>query len=299
MCSSTTVSHSLTTNDAGAALASRPCLETAGAALTSTSHPLDLHGRERPRSDLRRRTEEGDAPSSPEAGRRTSLWRAIGGSVRYDDAWRASSHRGAAVARGRRVGRSATELPRIEPAWFLDGDGHSEAFVDLQRDQTVADIEERARRRPHVGRAREAGDVHRYRDRSGTDERRPRGRDRESAARRRPRRAGTDERPPSGRAGLLRDDRRAAIAGTCSIRSAGRGSTRGTRSTAPCSRTSASGSDRGTSRADGEDMDAAVARECLAVRNAAGRARRLDPREDRGRSGPTPPRSSTGCTRTG
>ena len=46
--------------------------------------------------------------------------------------------------------------------------------------------------------------------------------------------------------------------------------TRGTRSTARCSRTSASGSGRGTSRRPGEDLHAAVARECLAARNGVG-----------------------------
>ena len=70
-----------------------------------------------------------------------TLWRAIGGSVRYDDdlacflpdegpAWLEV------------VGSAAGEdLPRSASVWFLDGD-RSSSFVDLQRDQTVADIEE-------------------------------------------------------------------------------------------------------------------------------------------------------------
>ena len=69
-----------------------------------------------------------------------TLWRAIGGSVRYDDdlacflpdegpAWLEV------------VGSAAgQDLPRSASVWFLDGD-RSSSFVDLQRDQTVADIE--------------------------------------------------------------------------------------------------------------------------------------------------------------
>jgi sarcosine oxidase subunit alpha len=70
-----------------------------------------------------------------------TLWRAIGGSVRYDERlacfvpdegppWLEVV--GTAVGEG---------LPRSAPAWFLDGE-RATAFVDLQRDQTVADIAE-------------------------------------------------------------------------------------------------------------------------------------------------------------
>jgi sarcosine oxidase subunit alpha len=69
-----------------------------------------------------------------------TLWRAIGGTVRYDE-------RLACFVPGdgpewlEVVGSAAGEgLPDSAPVWFLDGDRPS-AFVDLQRDQTVADIE--------------------------------------------------------------------------------------------------------------------------------------------------------------
>ena len=69
-----------------------------------------------------------------------TLWRAIGGTARYDErlacfvpedgpAWLEV------------VGTASGDgLPDSAPVWFLDGD-RSAAFVDLQRDQTVADIE--------------------------------------------------------------------------------------------------------------------------------------------------------------
>ena len=134
----------------------------------------------------------------------------------------------------------------------------------------------------HVRGARETRDVHRDRDRSGQDERRPRRRDREPAARRRSRRAGTDERPaardlPVSYAAIAGADR-----GTCSIRSAGR-------AIHPWHEEhGAVFEDVGQWKRpryfprDGEDMDAAVARECLAVRERGRHAGRLHPREDRG-----------------
>ena len=104
-----------------------------------------------------------------------------------------------------------------------------------------------ARGRPHVRRAREARDVHRHRDRPGTDERRPHRGDREPAARRRSRRPRTDERPASDRAGLLRDDRGAGSRRPARSDPPDARSTRGTRSAAPSSRTWASGSGPATS----------------------------------------------------
>jgi sarcosine oxidase subunit alpha len=68
------------------------------------------------------------------------LWRSIGGSLRYDEPracflpdggppW--LSVTGAAAGEG---------IPPTEPYWFAPSDDHSEHFVDLQRDQTVADV---------------------------------------------------------------------------------------------------------------------------------------------------------------
>ncbi|MGH2530170.1 MAG: 2Fe-2S iron-sulfur cluster-binding protein, partial [Actinomycetota bacterium] len=70
-----------------------------------------------------------------------TLWRAIGGSLRYDERlacfvpdegppWLEVA--GTAAGEG---------LPASAPVWFLDGD-RSAAFVDMQRDQTVADVAE-------------------------------------------------------------------------------------------------------------------------------------------------------------
>jgi sarcosine oxidase, subunit alpha len=68
-----------------------------------------------------------------------TLWRAIGGSVRYDE-------RVACFLPDQGpewlevVGAAAGDgLPPTRPVWFLDGD-RSRAFVDLQRDRTVADV---------------------------------------------------------------------------------------------------------------------------------------------------------------
>ncbi|HYF11604.1 MAG TPA: 2Fe-2S iron-sulfur cluster-binding protein, partial [Actinomycetota bacterium] len=68
------------------------------------------------------------------------LWRSIGGGLRYDDA------RATFVADGRGpswldiVGAAAGEVPVAAPFWWVhDGDDASK-FVDLQRDQTVADV---------------------------------------------------------------------------------------------------------------------------------------------------------------
>ena len=79
-----------------------------------------------------------------------------------------------------------------------------------------------------------------------------------------------------------------ALAGTVARRSVRSGAQdadprlgRGSR--ARCSRTSACGSAPAISRARGEDMHAAVARECMAVRDARRHLRRLDARQDRGR----------------
>ena len=79
-----------------------------------------------------------------------------------------------------------------------------------------------------------------------------------------------DDVPSQLHAGHVRRDRGPRSRRPVRARSARPRCTRGTRSTARCSRTSASGSGRGTSRKPGEDLHAAVARECLAARNGVG-----------------------------
>jgi sarcosine oxidase subunit alpha len=120
----------LTTNDGG--WASLRTLEAAGA---ERLHVFDL-------------ARDPDPPASDPndalivAGGWTpnlTLWRAIGGGVRYEEALACF-----VPAEGPTwlevVGAAAGDgLPSCAPVWFLDGD-RSESFVDLQRDQTVADV---------------------------------------------------------------------------------------------------------------------------------------------------------------
>jgi sarcosine oxidase subunit alpha len=68
-----------------------------------------------------------------------ALWRAIGGTVSYDDAVDAfvpQSGPGWLTVVGRASGK---RLPPHQAAWIFAGED-SEAFIDLQRDQTVADL---------------------------------------------------------------------------------------------------------------------------------------------------------------
>jgi sarcosine oxidase, subunit alpha len=69
-----------------------------------------------------------------------TLWRAIGGSVRFDD--RRACFRPVEGPPWLRVVGSARgdRLPASETYWLDTADDYSEHFVDLQRDQTVADI---------------------------------------------------------------------------------------------------------------------------------------------------------------
>jgi sarcosine oxidase, subunit alpha len=69
----------------------------------------------------------------------TQLHRAIGGGLRY------ATDRSCFVPDGGPdwlsvVGAAAGEVPASEPCWFVPADDLSEHFVDLQRDQTVADV---------------------------------------------------------------------------------------------------------------------------------------------------------------
>ena len=68
-----------------------------------------------------------------------ALWRAIGGTVSYDDAPDAFVPQNGPdwlTVVGRAPGK---KLPPHEAAWIFAGED-SEAFIDLQRDQTVADL---------------------------------------------------------------------------------------------------------------------------------------------------------------
>ena len=128
----------------------------------------------------------------------------------------------------------------------------------------------RRRRRPALHRAHQALHHHRDRARPGQDLRRDRLGDHRRAARRS--RCRTPGPPRSGRR-----TRRwpsppwpAATAAGCSTRSGSPPCTTGTSPPAPCSRTSASGSARATTRSRGEDMEAAVLRECAAARTGVG-----------------------------
>ncbi len=68
-----------------------------------------------------------------------ALWRAIGGGVRFDEGISAfvptEGPPWLSV-----VGSAAGEVANDRPYWFVPADDYSRHFVDLQRDQTVADI---------------------------------------------------------------------------------------------------------------------------------------------------------------
>jgi sarcosine oxidase subunit alpha len=68
-----------------------------------------------------------------------ALWRAIGGGLRFDDEVHAfvptEGPPWLSV-----VGSAAGEVPNDAPYWFVPGEDTSRHFVDFQRDQTIADI---------------------------------------------------------------------------------------------------------------------------------------------------------------
>ena len=68
-----------------------------------------------------------------------ALWRALGGDLTYD-ASRSCFVPGAGPAWLSVAGAAAGELPESEPLWFVEQGEDAEKFVDLQRDQTVADV---------------------------------------------------------------------------------------------------------------------------------------------------------------
>lgn len=68
------------------------------------------------------------------------LWRAIGGGLRYDEAKACfvpdeTGPRWLSV-----VGGAAGEVPMSDPYWFVPAEDYSRHYVDMQRDQTVADV---------------------------------------------------------------------------------------------------------------------------------------------------------------
>ena len=208
---------------------------------------------------------------------------------------RTSRSSGGANGDGLDVGRDRAALV-VPPGG--DGDGGDRHFVDLQRDATLADLRDavgRGLRYPeHVKRWTTIG--------TGNDQ------GRTSAVNevgilaeltgQSARVARADRVPAAGRAGQLPTHGRARTAATCSTRSGRRRPTRATSRSARCSRTSASGSAPGPTRGRARSFDDAVLRECRGGPRGRRHDGRLDARQDR-RPGPaTPPRSSTGSTRT-
>ncbi|HEX6579335.1 MAG TPA: glycine cleavage T C-terminal barrel domain-containing protein [Actinomycetota bacterium] len=197
-----------------------------------------------------------------------TLWRAIGGSVRFD-----SAHACFVPDEGPQwlevVGAAAGDgLTPTSPVWFLDSD-RSTSFVDLQRDQTVGDIAaaldagltsvEHVKRATYIGTAIDQGRTSGVLTAAIVNQLLGAGPDAQGP---------TSARPPAVPLSY------AAIAGP------DRGDLldpiRTTRIHRWHEEHGAAFEDVGQwKRAryfprDGEDMDAAVARECLAVRNAAG-----------------------------
>jgi sarcosine oxidase subunit alpha len=72
-----------------------------------------------------------------------TLWRAIGGGVRFDERRRCFVPDDDGPPWLEVIGRASGDgLPQGSSIWFVQADDYSEHFVDLQRDQTVADIAE-------------------------------------------------------------------------------------------------------------------------------------------------------------
>jgi sarcosine oxidase subunit alpha len=69
-----------------------------------------------------------------------TLWRSIGGGVRYDEATACFVPNGDGPGWLSVVGSAAGEVFADTPYWFVPAEDTSRHFVDLQRDQTVADI---------------------------------------------------------------------------------------------------------------------------------------------------------------
>ena len=248
----------LTTNDAG--WDSLHVLETAGAG-SLDARDLRSGGDPFPPGDGALLVSGGWTPN-------LTLWRAIGGSVRYHDHLACFLPSEGPPWLGVVGAADGGGLPTTDPVWFLDGD-RSASFVDLQRDQTVADVAdalqaglisvEHVKRATYIGTAIDQGRTSGVLTASIVNQLLGAGPDAQGP---------TSARPPA----------------------------------VPVLYTTIAGPDRGDLldpirltrihpwheehgavfedvgqwkrpryfRRDGEDMDAAVARECLAVRNAAG-----------------------------
>ncbi|HET9671294.1 MAG TPA: 2Fe-2S iron-sulfur cluster-binding protein [Actinomycetota bacterium] len=197
-----------------------------------------------------------------------ALWRAIGGSVRYEGGLGCFVP-GDGPPWLEVVGTANGDaLPEVAPVWFIDGD-RSSAFVDLQRDQTIADVEaaldagltsvEHVKRATYIGTAIDQGRTSGVLTAAIVNQLLGAGPDAQGP---------TSARPPAVPVAY------ATIAGP------NRGDlldpVRTTRIHPWHGRHGAVFEDVGQWKRpryfprDGEDMDAAVARECRAVRNAAG-----------------------------
>jgi sarcosine oxidase, subunit alpha len=197
-----------------------------------------------------------------------ALWRAIGGSVRYEPEL-GSFVPDVGPPWLQAVGAASGEgLPSMDPVWFVDGD-RAEAFVDLQRDQTVADIEaaldtgltsvEHVKRATYIGTAIDQGRTSGVLTAAIVNQLLGAGPDAQGP---------TSARPP------------AVPVSYTTIAGPGRGDLldpiRVTRIHPWHERRGAVYEDVGQWKRPrffpqgGEDLEAAVARECLAVRNAAG-----------------------------
>jgi sarcosine oxidase subunit alpha len=68
------------------------------------------------------------------------LWRAIGGGLRYDESRACFVPDGSGPRWLSVVGGAAGDVPTSEPYWFVPAPDYSRHYVDMQRDQTVADV---------------------------------------------------------------------------------------------------------------------------------------------------------------
>jgi sarcosine oxidase, subunit alpha len=68
------------------------------------------------------------------------LWRAIGGGLRYDESRTCFVPDGNGPRWLSVVGAAAGDVPTSEPYWFVSAEDYSRHYVDMQRDQTVADV---------------------------------------------------------------------------------------------------------------------------------------------------------------
>jgi sarcosine oxidase, subunit alpha len=69
-----------------------------------------------------------------------TLWRPIGGGLRYDEPRACFVPDGSGPSWLSVVGAAAGEVPESAPLWFVEEGDDADKVVDLQRDQTVADV---------------------------------------------------------------------------------------------------------------------------------------------------------------